>query len=142
MSDENRFNFTATADSTPEEVLRQSRQLRFDMLHGMCKDGMPEGRSIRQVMDLLNDVDNQVLASQKLEQEKTLADNENEIARMAIEVQKATGVAITDSRVINGEYKEVSVQELPEVELLPGEMSTDIADINYEDFIAEHGDSE
>lgn len=129
--------------ATNDDVLEYTRRARLGLAQDLTKTGAPEGRGVRQLMDLLNDLDNQSLASKRLDLDTESANNDNEVALMTVRVQermeKANREALERGMVPATMQRGMPVPDttnLPKVEAIEGEFSCEVVEDTYDDFMA------
>lgn len=134
---------------TGDEVLKYTQEARLSMAADMTRDGVPQGRDRRVFLELLTSLDGQVLDSKRLDQESDAANKDQEIARMAIEIQEKRrkldqklldkGLAVVANR--EG-LPAVNEADLPEVTHNEEEFDNTVIDDNYDNFTSRFVESQ
>ena len=123
--------------ASEDDVLRASQALRRDILAKAFANGVPDidDKSIYKIQTLLQDLDNNALSLKKIKAEENTAESNNNIALAAARIAEQMGRTMTATQ--SGEVKTVSDSQLPEVEILEGEMSCGDSGLTYEAFMAQ-----
>lgn len=132
-------------DVTSDEVLEYTKRARLCLAEDMAKDGVPTGRDRRVFLELLNDLDNQSLSSKRLDLDDKAANNDNEVALMAIRIRERQTKLIEDS--VNGTSPKRTMPEpntalLPKVQLDQDEFNCEIIDDDFQSFTDRHHSDE
>lgn len=115
-------------DISPDNILKTVQTKRMMMLLGKEKIEKDERY-------LMNELAETAVACKKIESDENIAKDENEIS---VEIIKAIG-ALTGNpfhRSVIGEAAAAVIEpEVPKIDLVPGEISTDSEELEYSNFI-------
>lgn len=121
-----------------EDVIATTQHVRHKMLEAMVADGIPTGKEQYRLLTLLNDMDNNALTNKKINTDAQISGNNLEAALLANEMLGKFGNTNPyESDAIDGTVN-VPQAELPVIEALPGEMSTEVSNQTYNEFVDKH----
>lgn len=132
---------TKIVDATADDVLEYTKRARLLMAEDMTSQGIPQGRDRRVFLELLNDLDSQSLDSKRLDLDSKAADNDNEVALMAIRIRERHIKAVEKNAGIKStepSLPPVDESLLPSVTIDAAEFSCEIVEDDFDEFTKRH----
>lgn len=124
-----------------DDTLNLTRGIRQQILAVELEHGVPaESRDRRRLMDLLSQIDESSLLAKKLRSDDDNADADRKATLQVERIRSSLGnenVYLRPCKDITPPVIDLSA--LPDVEVMEGEMDTNVSTATYDEFIQKHG---
>ncbi|WP_257292755.1 hypothetical protein [Endozoicomonas sp. ONNA1] len=140
----------ATTEKTdPDKLIKHTQNIRLNLVEKMMEGGMPENSKDQyRLLAALESIDTTALGVKRIKTEEKGIEKDREIAKAMNKLYGKSGNSnpfqtseAIDGKVINDQV-DLAAAQLPQLDVVDGEMEEGISTMDYEAFMETHQDEQ